>query len=287
MVEPLVPDDLWALVQPVIPPPPVRSRGGRPRHCARQTLAGIIYLLRWGLPWRHLPLALGLGSGRTCERRFAEWQRGGVWMRLWRILLDHAQHRGQLDWSRSAMDSISVPAPRGGTHTGPNPTDRGKTGSKLHLLIDGQGVPLALTLSGANVHDSRHLEMTVDAVPGVRSGRRGRPRRRPAKLHADKGYDFGRCRQALSRPKIAPRIARRGVESSATLGRHRWRVERTLSWLVAFRKLAVRRERSAASFLALAQLACALIVWRRTGGVLSAPRPESTVVTVCTACPAA
>lgn len=273
MVEQLVPDDLWALIQPVIPSPPPRPRGGRPRQCARQTLAGIVYLLRWGLPWRHLPRALGLGSGRTCERRFGEWQRAGVWMRLWRILLDHAQHRGQLDWSRSAIDSISVPAPRGGTHTGPNPTDRGKTGSKLHLLIDGQGVPLAVTLSGANVHDSRCLEMTVDAVSGVRSGGRGRPRRRPAKLHADKGYDFRRCRQALSQRKIASRIARRGVESSATLGRHRWRVERTLSWLVTYRKLAVRRERSAASFLALAQLACALIVWRRTGGALSAPRP--------------
>jgi transposase len=274
MIEQLVPDDLWALVQQVIPAPPARPRGGRRRHSARRTLAGIVYLLRWGLPWRQLPLALGFGSGRTCERRFDEWQRQGVWMRLWRILLDHAQQHASVDWSRSALDSISVPAPRGGTHTGPNPTDRGKAGSKLHLLIDGQGLPLALTVSGANVHDSQYLEGTVDAVPGVRNGRPGRPRQRPAKLHADKGYDFERCRQALVHRRISPRIARRGVESSATLGRYRWRVERTLSWLVAFRKLAVRRERSAASFLALAQLACALIVWRRTGGALSAPQAE-------------
>ena len=271
MVEQLVPNELWTLVEPVFPAPPARPRGGRQRQSSRRTFAGILYLLRWGLPWRQLPVALGLGSGRTCERRFLEWQRGGVWMRLWRILLDYAQQHGCLDWSRSALDSISIPAPRGGSHTGPNPTDRGKAGSKLHLLIDGQGLPLAISLSGANVHDSKQLEATVDAVPGVRNGRRGRPRRRPTKLYADKGYDFGRCRRALTYRRIVPRIARRGVESSSTLGRHRWRVERTLSWLMSYRKLAVRRERSAASFLALAQLACALIVWRRTRGALSAP----------------
>ena len=131
-------------------------------------------------------------------------------MRHRRILLDYAQQHGCLDWSRSALDSISIPTPRGGAHTGPNPTDRGKAGSKLHLLIDGQGLPLAISLSGANVHDSKQLEATVDAVPGVRNGRRGRPRRRPAKLYADKGYDFGRCRRALIHRRIVPRIARRG-----------------------------------------------------------------------------
>ncbi|AFD27133.1 Transposase-like protein (plasmid) [Deinococcus gobiensis I-0] len=193
-------------------------------------------------------------------------------MRHRRIPLDHAHHHGCLNWSRSALDSISIPAPRGGSHTGPNPTDRGKAGSKLHLLIDGQDLPLAIRLSGANVHDSKQLEAIVDAVPGMRNGRRGRPRRRPTKLYADKGYDVGRCRRALTHRRIVPRIAQRGVESSSTLGRHRWRVERTLSWLVSYRKLAVRRERSSASFLALAQLACALIVWRRTRGALSAPQ---------------
>ena len=260
MVKQLVPDELWALIEPVFPAPPARPRGGRQRQSNRRTFAGILYLLRWGLPWRQLPPALGLGSGRTCECRFNEWQRGGVWMRLWRILLDDAQQHGCLDWSRSALDSISIPAPRGGSHTGPNPTDRGKAGSKLHLLIDGQGLLLAIRLSGANAHDLRQLEATVDAVPGVRNGRRGRPRRRSTKLYADKGDDFGRCRRALTHRRIVPRIARRGVESRSTLGRHRWRVERTLSWLVSYRELAVRRERSSASFLALAQLACALIV---------------------------
>lgn len=275
MVETLVPDALWQIVQRVLPRPPSPSRGGRPRVPARHSLAGILYILRWGLPWRALPPALGFGSGRTCQRRFQEWQQAGVWMRLWRILLDQAHHERHLDWSRAALDSASVPAPRGGQATGPNPTDRGKAGSKLHLVIDGQGTPLALTVTGANIHDSRQLEATVQAIPGVRSGGRGRPRCRPAKLHADKGYDFRRCRIFLHRRGIKPRIARRGVESRETLGRHRWRVERTLSWLLAYRKLAVRRERQEATFLALGQLACALLVWRQMGRLSGYPRAPS------------
>jgi IS5 family transposase len=94
-------------------------------------------------------------------------------------------------------------------------------------------------------------------------GRPGRPRRRPVKLHADKGYDFPSCRQALRRRGISPRIARRGVESSQRLGRHRWKVERSLAWLQANRRLTVRYERRADILTALLQLACALICVRK------------------------
>ena len=94
-------------------------------------------------------------------------------------------------------------------------------------------------------------------------GRPGRPRRRPVKPHADKGYDFPSCRQALRRRGISPRIARRGVESSQRLGRHRWKVERSLAWLQANRRLTVRYERRADILTALLQLACALICVRK------------------------
>jgi IS5 family transposase len=101
----------------------------------------------------------------------------------------------------------------------------------------------------------------VDAVPAVKGPRGcpGRPRRRPAKLHADKGYDYPRCRRALRRRGITPRIARRGIESSGKLGRHRYVVERSLAWLVGYRRLQVRYERRADILTALLQLACALI----------------------------
>jgi len=116
-------------------------------------------------------------------------------------------------------------------------------------------------LTGANVHDSQALEQVVDAVPPIRQCW-GRPRKRPVKLHADKAYDHRRCRRALTRRGIRPRIARRGIESSARLGRHRWVVERTLAWFGQFRRLAVRYERRADIHLAFTILASALITWR-------------------------
>ena len=150
---------------------------------------------------------------------------------------------------------------KGGSATGPNPTDRGKAGTKRHILTDAQGIPLAIRLTGANVHDSVVLEEVVDAVPPIRQSW-GPPRRRPGKLHADKAYDHRRCRRALTRRHIQPRIARRGIESSARLGRHRWVVERTLAWFSQFRRLATRYERRADIHLAFTTLASALITWR-------------------------
>jgi transposase len=133
--------------------------------------------------------------------------------------------------------------PKGGEETGPNPTDRGRAGSKRHLITDAKGIPLAF-LTAANIHDGRLFDELIDAVPPIRQGR-GRPCRRPATLHADKGYDFPQCRRALRRRSIQPRIARRGVDSSERLGRHRWVIERTLAWFARYRRLTVRYERRA------------------------------------------
>jgi len=105
------------------------------------------------------------------------------------------------------------------------------------------------------------LEAVVDAVPPVKGprGRPGRPRRRPVKLHGDKGYDYPRCRKALRRRGITSRIARRGIESSQRLGRHRYVAERSLAWLVGYRRPQVRYERRADILLGFVYLACALI----------------------------
>lgn len=120
---------------------------------------------------------------------------------------------------------------------------------------------MALCVTGANRHDSIVFEAWVDALPAI-AGRRGRPRRRPDKLHADKGYDFKRCRQHLRKRGIVARIARRGIESAERLGKHRWVVERTHAWLAAFGKLRVRFERRLDTHLALLTLACAIICAR-------------------------
>ncbi len=152
---------------------------------------------------------------------------------------------------------------KGGAEVGPNPTDRGRPGTKRHIVTDARGTPLGLTLSGANRHDSRMLVPTLDAVPGVRAKHRGRPRRRPTKLHADKAYDHRRCRRECRERGIIARTARRGIESSARLGRHRWVVERTFAWLAQFRRLTVRYERRADLHIALTTLACAIICLRQ------------------------
>lgn len=149
-----------------------------------------------------------------------------------------------------------------GELTGPNPVDRGKFGSKIHLLTERTGLPLSLAISGANLHDSQALIPLVDAIPPIRSGR-GPRRRRPGKLHGDKAYDHRFIRSYLRRRQIAHRIARRGTESPARLGRHRWVIERTVAWLGGFRRLHRRYERKADHFAAFATIAATLICHRR------------------------
>jgi IS5 family transposase len=128
-------------------------------------------------------------------------------------------------------------------------------------VVDREGIPLSVIHSAANVHDSKVLEEAVDAIEPIRRAR-GRPRKGPKKLHADKAYDFPRCREALRKRGITARIARRGIESSEKLGRYRWAVERTLSWVNRFRPLKVRYERRDDIHQAFLDLGCALICWR-------------------------
>lgn len=120
-------------------------------------------------------------------------------------------------------------------------------------------------LTGANVHDSKAFEELVDSIAPVK-GKRGRPRKRPDKLHADKGYDYPRCRRVLQKRGIKARIARRGVESSERLGRYRWVVERTFSWMACCRRLVVRYERRADIHEAFLLLACSLTCFRKLQG---------------------
>jgi len=121
---------------------------------------------------------------------------------------------------------------------------------------------LTAAVTAANVNDTTMFEALVEDVPAVRTSS-GRRRTRPAKLHADKGYDSRANRAYLRRRGIRPRIARRGVESSTRLGRHRWRVERSLSWLSCFRRLQVRWDRDSGRWFAFVLVACAVVCFNR------------------------
>ncbi len=140
--------------------------------------------------------------------------------------------------------------------------DRGKPGSKIHACTDRAGIPLAVCVSAANVNDQRMLEVLIDAVRPVRQPV-GRPRRRPRKLHGDKGYDYAACRKTLAKRGIIARIARKGIESSTRLGRHRYVIERTLEWVSRFRRLTRRYDREADHLKGFLHLACAVICYRR------------------------
>ncbi|MER6688803.1 IS5 family transposase [Streptomyces minutiscleroticus] len=261
MVERLVPDGLWELFQRVVPGAPSRPQGGgRRRYGDREVLAAIIFVATTGCTWAQVPPVFG-PSGATAHRRFTQWSRARVWAKLRRLVLDGLGARGELDWSRCAIDSVTMRAMKGDL-TGPNPVDRGKKGSKIHLITERTGPPLSVGISGANVHDSQALEPLVRGIPPVRS-RRGPRRRKPAKLHGDKGYDYAHLRKRLRERGIRHRIARKGIESSQRPGRHRWTIERTMARLAGCRRLHRRYERKAEHFLAFTSIACTLIYYRR------------------------
>jgi transposase len=115
----VVSDELWELVEPLLPRTQRRFRyPGRRRLPDRQALQGILFVLYTGIAWRHLPLELGFGSGSTCYRRLDEWQRAGVWERLHALLLARLRAAGELEWSRAVADSSHVQAKKGAPRRG-------------------------------------------------------------------------------------------------------------------------------------------------------------------------
>ncbi|MFF6815692.1 IS5 family transposase [Streptomyces sp. NPDC012403] len=237
----IVSDELWSLIEPLLPEPPPKQVKGRPRVPDRQALCGILFVLHTGIQWEYLPQELGFGSGMTCWRRLAAWNEAGVWDQLHQVLLNKLRSKNQLDWSRAVIDSPPLaspghPHPRPGRtqgpKSGPSPVDRARPGSKHHVITDGQGIPLAVSLTGGNRNDVTQLLPLLDKVPAV-AGAVSRPRRRPDTLFADRGYDHDKYRRLL-----------------------------TISWLHGFRRLRIRWERRDDIHEAFLGLAVCLITHR-------------------------
>ena len=205
----LLSDPLWDLVEPFLPIPPGRPKGGHPRISDRACLTGILFVLRSGIPWQMLPQELGCGSGMTCWRRLRDWPLAGVWDLIHVAVLDWLARDGRIDWSRAVVDSCAVRAVYAGEQTGPNPTDRAKRGSKRHLICDGRGAPLAIRLTGANRNDSQEALALVDAIPrcAANAGDRGSGRM-CLEIVATTRRRFGvGCRRGISccgSPCVAP-----------------------------------------------------------------------------------
>lgn len=140
--------------------------------------------------------------------------------------------------------------------------DRGKPGSKMHVLSDANGLPLVVAVSAANTHDSLALKPMVAGHQTRHDPHNGRYFK-PQRLHADKAYDVPHLRKWLRGKRIGVRIARKGIESSERLGRRRWVIERTMSWRTGYRRLNHRYERHPRNYLAFLGLAAAICCYKR------------------------
>jgi transposase len=192
--------------------------------------AAIVYVLVSGCAWRALPPCFGI-SKSTAHRRFLIWSRAGVWGRLHEAVLHRLDDAGLIDVTRVVLDTAN-------------------------------GLPLLVGVSVGNVHDSEGLKPMVEGHQTKHDPYRGR-HFKPQRLHADKAYDVPRLRKWLWGKHIGVRIARKGVESSERLGRRRWVIERTMSWLSGYRRLSPRYERNPRSYLAFLGLAAALCCYKR------------------------
>jgi transposase len=243
--------------------PPRPPYGGRHRALPdRNCFAAIIYMARTSTPWRLLPAReLGCGWPATAWRRLDEWARAGVFDQLHLDVLDPLGEQGRLDWTRASVDSASVRAKRGGSCW------RKSRRSRQARIQAAPGLRRAGTAPCRGGHRRQRRRCDHAAGDGGRHPAHphtvGRRRTRSGAVHADKGYDSAANRAWLPRRRIRPRIARRWVESSARLGRQRWKVERALSWLSCWRRLQVRWDRDAGRWFAFVLVACALTCGNR------------------------
>jgi putative transposase len=263
-----MPRPLWRKLKKYLPKPRKRksAKGGRPRASERAVADAIWYVLWTGCQWKALHRDWFGVCSSVIHERFQRWRRMGIFEKLMKRMAEYyARECGGISWGWQAMDSKHSAAPLGGHKTGKNPTDRGKSGAKINLLVDGRGAPISVVLTGANRHDK------VSAMDLIVSVVLKRPAQKEQHLCADKAYDSDDLREFVDSAgyiehiKVNPR--RKGSErslsedsSKSVYPARRWIVERTISWLVKRRSLRTRWVKKAENWLALIQLACSHIL---------------------------
>jgi transposase len=243
--------DLIATVMDACAGPPGRGRGpGHPPAETVRVLATLRRFLREGTPWRSLTATADAASGSTLRRRLQDWAEGGHLLQQVHAVLVALLRGGDPD--DLILDSCAVRAKRGGDLTGPNPTDRGKRGTKYHIATTGDGVPVACAATAANVNDTvlfERLFLTAFAVlVRIRT------------VFADKGYDAEDNRAICRGFGAEPCLHKRGRPRGSGLGRRRWPVERSNAWVLENRRLALRYDRLGVIVQSLLQAACLFLV---------------------------
>ena len=230
---------------------------GRPPLATLEVVETLRFFVREGVQWRELRAAAGRACGSTLRRRLDEWSATALLRRVHVALIRMVRSGPEVAPWDVVVDSCSVRAKRGGELTGPNPTDRGKAGTKYHLVASTDGLPLAAIPSAANVHDTRlfpHLLRLAQVVCAA-----------IGQLYADAGYDSADNRDLCLRDGIEPRIRKVGEAHGSGLGSVRCVVEHDCAWLLANKRLDRRHDRLGRMILALLTAACIFVVANRIG----------------------
>ena len=258
MADARMPEAFYELARPLFPAQrEADPRGGRPPIEHSIVLKVIWFVLVTGCRWKDVPRELGC-CGETARTRLQAWERAGIWDGLHKLLLTMLRQANELHAQTVIIDSAQVRAFGGGERTGPSPVDRRKKGTKFTLMVDRDGVPLVLRAAPANRSDQLEILPTVVSYPTV-PGKVGRPPTHPEKLYADAGYDSEATRSILRSLGIEPHIRKRNEKHGSHLGRVRWVVERTISWIKGLRRMRIRYDRSAVSIDAWTSIAAAVV----------------------------
>src|SRR4051794_10669136 len=230
-------------------------RTGRPPLPTVEVVETLRFFVREGVQWRELRAAAGRACGSTLRRRLDEWSATALLRRVHVALVRMVRSGPEAAAWDVVVDSCSVRAKRGGELTGPNPTDRGKAGTKYHVVVATDGLPLGVIPSAANVHDTRlfphllRLALAVCAAVG--------------RLYADAAYHSADNRALCAREGVQPRIREMGQPHGSGLGAVRCVVEHDCAWLLANKRLDRRQDRLGRVILALLTAACIFITANR------------------------
>lgn len=258
-----MPGKLWKLLKKHLPKTSVVRKRGRPRVNNRDVLDGIWYVLWTGCQWKSIEKEWFGVSSSVLHERFQNWQTQGLFEKLFKVMVKYYAREFGIGWKWQSIDSMMSPAPLGGPKTGRNPTDRGKSGSKIHLLVDERGAPLAIFVTGANEHDKWSADDLIVHIV---------VKRPHSEQHfcADRGYDYEDVHQFVGLHNYIEHIKHRRrrnepkdecpIPGEKSFPARRWVVERTFGWLAKRRSIATRWCKKPQNWLAFVHMACAQIL---------------------------
>jgi transposase len=250
-------DAQWKVLEPILDPPRPPRRG-RPWKDGRAVLEAILFILHTGIQWEHLPKSFPPKS--TVHDRLQLWSSNSAFRKLLAVVIRSLAQKGRIDLDQCFIDATFAPAKGGGEGVGL--TRKGK-GTKVQLIVDGQGLPLGASLAAADVAEAHMVQQTLDLFSA---------QTQPERLIGDKAYDSDELDETLAEmglEMIAPHRRNRLPENKTQDGRplrryrHRWIVERTIAWLGARRRLLVRWEKKLTNFMGFTLLGCLGLLLQR------------------------